>query len=74
MLNKSGRSVKAKVYNENDSVKLFTYQELVIAKGAMASLKAKGENFINVYLDDASFKPQVGKSYVFNGTNFGKKT
>ena len=71
-MNKSGRSVKAKTFSENDFIQLHPYQELVIANGAMARLQARGKNFINVHLDGASFKPQVRQSYIFDGNDLGK--
>ena len=73
-MNNSERRVTIKTYNESDALHWVPYQTLTVAPDDVVRLQARGENFINVYLDDASFKPQVGKSYIFDGLNLGKQS
>ena len=55
-LNTSGRNVKIKTYNENDIIHGVPYQTLTVAPNNVAELQAKGEKFINVYVDGVLFK------------------
>ena len=72
-LNTSGGSVKIKTYNENDILHWVPYQTLTVAPDDVARLQARGEKFINVYVNGVLFKPRLGKSYIYSGINLIKQ-
>ena len=81
-LNDSRRSVRIQTYDENDFFRWIPYQTLTLAPDAVARLvaplnimtMARGEKFINVYVDDVLFKPCLGKSYIYNGIDLIKQS
>ena len=68
-MNNSERRVKIKTYNESDALHWVPYQTLAVAPYDVVRLQARGENFINVYVDNVLFEPRLGAVYVYNGIN-----
>ena len=54
-MNNSERSVKIKTYNESDALHWVPYQTLTVAPDDVAELQARGEKFINVYVNGVLF-------------------